>query len=345
MISWQVTFLKDIDSFKSVKLNWTLGGSPTKEFKSERGLHQGDPLSPFLFLIVAKALPISILEACGKASGLKVNISKSRLIGVGVSISEVNSLAILIGCTSDSILFIYLGLPVDKRMWFVDGWDGVVNRLRERLSSWKAKNLSIGGRLTLVKYILGSIPIYYLSLFKAPMLVINTLESLHRRFFWGFKDSHRGISEVKWDSILVDVKNGGLGVRSILAKPPWKMEVEAVALISGRTNGTCLLELFPRLYALESFKDCKVNERRGLFNGVWGGTRSWRIPPRGRSVDDVSALISHIGNLHLCPLGSDKWAWVGDLSGSFKVKSLSNKIENILLNGSLLGEHGTCWIP
>ncbi|GJS74208.1 hypothetical protein Tco_0840537 [Tanacetum coccineum] len=110
-------------------------------------------------------------------------------------------------------------------------------------------------------------------------------------------------------------------------------------LISGRTNGTCLLELFPRLYALESFKDCKVNERRGLFNGVWGGTRSWRIPPRGRSVDDVSALISHIGNLHLCPLGSDKWAWVGDLSGSFKVKSLSNKIENICLMGALL------WFP
>nr|GEV30256.1 zinc finger, CCHC-type [Tanacetum cinerariifolium] len=39
-------------------------GLPTKEFHMEKGLHQGDPLSLLLFIIVAEALQVSILDAC-----------------------------------------------------------------------------------------------------------------------------------------------------------------------------------------------------------------------------------------------------------------------------------------
>ena len=36
----------------SVLVNW----SPTREFFPRKGLHQGDPLAPFLFFIVAEGL-------------------------------------------------------------------------------------------------------------------------------------------------------------------------------------------------------------------------------------------------------------------------------------------------
>nr|GFC77399.1 RNA-directed DNA polymerase, eukaryota, reverse transcriptase zinc-binding domain protein [Tanacetum cinerariifolium] len=41
--------------------------------------------------------------------------------------------------------------------------------MHTRLSKWKLKTLSIGGRLSLLKFVLGAIPIYHMSSFKVPM--------------------------------------------------------------------------------------------------------------------------------------------------------------------------------
>jgi hypothetical protein len=54
-----------------------VNGSPTNEFSMERGLRQGDPIAPFLFLIIAEGLGGLMREACSKKvfSGYKVGKS------------------------------------------------------------------------------------------------------------------------------------------------------------------------------------------------------------------------------------------------------------------------------
>nr|GEV19201.1 RNA-directed DNA polymerase, eukaryota [Tanacetum cinerariifolium] len=59
-------------SMASVLVN----GSPTGEFKVQRGLRQGDPLSPFLFILVMEGMHMVIENAmsAGRLSGIQVGI-------------------------------------------------------------------------------------------------------------------------------------------------------------------------------------------------------------------------------------------------------------------------------
>ncbi|GKF59387.1 hypothetical protein Tco_0176173, partial [Tanacetum coccineum] len=50
------------------------------------------------------------------ASGLKINIHKSNIYGVGVSNEDVSSVARASGCASGSFPLTYLGLPIGSNM-------------------------------------------------------------------------------------------------------------------------------------------------------------------------------------------------------------------------------------
>ena len=75
--------------------------------------------------------------------------------------------------------------------------------------------ISKGGRLTLVKSMLASLPIYFMSLFQMSRSVCLRLEKIQRDFLWGYGALESKPHVVKWDIVCLDKRKGGLGVRCL----------------------------------------------------------------------------------------------------------------------------------
>lgn len=160
---------------------------------------------------------MKILNCFYVASGLKINISKRKLYGVGVGEDEIQAWARGIGCGCGSFPFVYLGLPVGATMNKIDDWKEVVEKMKNKLASWKAKVVQFGGRLTLVKSVLGSLLLYFFLLFRASRRMISELERVRSSFFWeggSGTNRNKGVAWVKWVKVVKDFKKGGLNVGS-----------------------------------------------------------------------------------------------------------------------------------
>nr|GEW72640.1 RNA-directed DNA polymerase, eukaryota [Tanacetum cinerariifolium] len=160
---------------------------------------------------------IRILNCFHLASGLKINVNKSQVLGVGVPLDIVNQGASRIGCSVMHLSFKYLGVMVGDHMSRYSTWSSSIQKIRTRLSKWKVKPLFVGGRLTLLKSVLGVVPIYNMSIYKTPKGVLHEMEMLRNKFFNGTDVSESKITWVAWDKVLASKKKGGLDVSSFFA--------------------------------------------------------------------------------------------------------------------------------
>uniref|UniRef100_A0A2N9H5P7 Reverse transcriptase domain-containing protein n=1 Tax=Fagus sylvatica TaxID=28930 RepID=A0A2N9H5P7_FAGSY len=248
----------------SVRFSVLVNGNSRGFFHTSRGLRQGDPLSPLLFLLIMEALSRMLDKACeggfltgfsvGNSAeimlaishllfaddtlimcgaepeqiwylkgvfiwfqavfGLKINLSKSELVPVG-NVPDVNVLAGILGCRISALPLMYLGLPLGASFKKKSIWDAVVEKMEKRLAGWKRMYLSKGGRLTLIKSTLSSLPSYYLSLFPLPMSVARRIEKLQRDFLWGGMGDEHKYHLVNWHQICTPLQQGGLGIRNL----------------------------------------------------------------------------------------------------------------------------------
>lgn len=99
-------------------------------------------------------------------SGFKVNFNKSMLVGVNIADSWLGEATTILGCQVGKVHFFYFGLPIGGEPRHLKFYEVVLKRIKSRLSGWKSRFLSFGGRLVILKSILTSLPVYVLYFFK-----------------------------------------------------------------------------------------------------------------------------------------------------------------------------------
>lgn len=134
----------------SVHFSVSVNGSLSDFCNSYRGLKQGDPLSPLLFVVVMEAsskmftatvdrglfssFSMASLTFFEAISGLKINLAKSVLVPMG-NVDNVVKLANILGCGTSFLPLKYLGMPLGASYKAKSIWDSIVEKIERRLVS------------------------------------------------------------------------------------------------------------------------------------------------------------------------------------------------------------------
>ena len=343
----------------------------------ERGLRQGDPMSPFLFvlcteglihlmhkavengsihgiqfseegpmihhmlfaddcLLICKASSeqanklIEILQIYESATGQLINVAKSAItFGVKVKDNIKAEIKQITGIEKEGGTGSYLGLPECFSGSKTEILAYIYDRLRDRLSGWFAKLLSLGGKEILIKAVAMAMPVYAMSCFKLTKTSCDNLTKAMADFWWNSLEHKRKMHWLSWTKLCLAKEQGGLGFKDIqsfnqalLAKQAWRILNHPDSLLA-------------RVFKSRYFKSTD-------FLSAKNGPRpsyAWRSIQFGKDLLR-QGLRKHIGNGETVSVWVDRW-----IEGNERrVPLMKNIFVDLLLKVSdLIDLQNNCW--
>lgn len=241
----------------TVKYATLINDVPYGSILPERGLRQGDLMSPFLFvlcteglihlihkavetgslqgiqfsgeglmihhmlfvddsLLICKASSeqakklMEILQIYESATGQLINVAKSGItFGVKVKESIKAEIKLITGIEKEGGSGSYLGLPECFSGSKMEILAYIYDKLKDRLSGWFLKLLSLGGNEILIKVVAMAMPVYAMSCFKLTKKSCDNLTNAMTDFCWNSLEHKRKMHWLSWTKLCLAKKTRG----------------------------------------------------------------------------------------------------------------------------------------
>jgi hypothetical protein len=154
-----------------------------------------------------------ILGLFGQASGLHTNFAKCSVSPIACSDEEANGAAGLMECQLAPFPVKYLGIPLSIRRLSAASFQPLVDKIADKLPTWRASMMPRAGRLALIRAVLAAIPLHQLMVLSLDKKTLKQVNKVLRGFLWaGRADANGGHCHVNWSRVCRPLRLGGLGI-------------------------------------------------------------------------------------------------------------------------------------
>jgi hypothetical protein len=137
----------------------------------------------------------------------------------------------------------------------IAAFQGIKDKVWNRLQDWKLSFLSQAGKEVLLKAVIQAIPSYSMSVFLLPKALRLEINSLMQKFWWGHQKKKSSIPWMSWSRMGLPKSCGGMGFRdlhffnkALLAKQCWRLWKEEDSIMAKIMKG----KYYPRGTVLDS---------------------------------------------------------------------------------------------
>lgn len=159
---------------------------------------------------------MDILSTYEKNSGQLVNKHKSCVsLAPNQQAQEIERIEEITGKNHKDFPIKYLGCPLYIGKKNAAVFSNMISKVLSKIGGWQSKLLSIGERAVLIKHVLLALYVHLLAVIHPPVSVLNQIERMLNRFFWGGTNEVKKYHWASWENLGIPYEEGGADFRRI----------------------------------------------------------------------------------------------------------------------------------